>query len=479
MHFCLRGSTLSLSPAPHRLLQVLGIAARVFGVDLAPLTEKMDEVSSFMDKKMLDFNDRVSGVLGEAAVKGVSAGVSYANVAALERIQEFRDTTSPDSAAVSQIILPKMLEGDALDQLLSAVQELGNDMQSSRQYINGLHCYTVKRPTAALPDKVMWLCEHHKSLLEHWDSNEITEVQLLERVMDPKAAAAATSPPSPAPRPASAPSTPQPLRTFSSTPSGFFPSSLPPELKGMSREAVATHIKAIGKSYEPDSQILVDEGYDGKMIGTFCGRADSDVLQDLETAGIKSNKHRDRILVAFKDLFDPQTYAMSPAPVNIPPRPQLRSASHVLHPQQAQPRPPLPSAGLPASHADPVLQSHLHSLTNAAVPFKKKHRVFFALKWQMRWQERYMAVRDGILFYADTFDDVLLLVSRRSYKPGDVHAIELKGCRAEECAAETDSAHWAFTLTAAEVMLPVLRRASTSTTFCRGGSFFFPPAMLR
>ena len=99
----------------------------------------MDEVSSFMDKKMLDFNDRVSGVLGEAAVKGVSACVSDANVAALERIQEFRDTTSPDSAAVSQIILPKMLEGDALDQLLSAVQELGNDMQSSRQYINGLH----------------------------------------------------------------------------------------------------------------------------------------------------------------------------------------------------------------------------------------------------------------------------------------------------------------------------------------------------
>ena len=314
---------------------MLGIAARVFGVDLAPLTEKMDEVSSFMDKKMLDFNDRVSGVLGEAAVKGVSAGVSDANVAALERIQEFRDTTSPDSAAVSQIILPKMLEGDALDQLLSAVQELGNDMQSSRQYINGLHCYTVKRPTAALPDKVMWLCEHHKSLLEHWDSNEITEEQLLERVMDPKAAAAATSPPSPAPRPASAPSTPQPLRTFSSTPSGFFPSSLPPELKGMSREAVATHIKAIGKSYEPDSQTLVDEGYDGKMIGTFCGRADSDVLQDLETAGIKSNKHRDRILVAFKDLFDPQTYPIQAAagaqPLPSPVRNSPHTSSCAVH----------------------------------------------------------------------------------------------------------------------------------------------------
>jgi len=143
----------------------------------------MDEVSSFMDKKMLDFNDRVSGVLGEAAVKGVSAGVSDANVAALERIQEFRDTTSPDSAAVSQIILPKMLEGDALDQLLSAVQELGNDMQSGRQYINGLHCYTVKRPTAALPDKVMWLCEHHKKMVQDWNDRKITERQAREQAM--------------------------------------------------------------------------------------------------------------------------------------------------------------------------------------------------------------------------------------------------------------------------------------------------------
>jgi hypothetical protein len=174
-----------------------------------------------------------------------------------------------------------------------------------------LHCYTVTRPTAALPDKVMWLCEHHKSLLQQWDGGAISEEQLLARVEDPKTAAAvsADSPtPSPAPRPASAPSTPQPSTPPPATAPACFPSSFPLELKTLSAHAVAAHIKAIGKTYEQDCQTLVDEGYDGKMIGTFCGRIDSDVLQALEDIGIKSQQHRDRILVAFKDLFDPQTY---------------------------------------------------------------------------------------------------------------------------------------------------------------------------
>ena len=202
---------------------MLGIAARVFGVDVAPLTEKMDEMSSFMGRQMLDFSDCVSGVLGESAVKMVSAGANevLSDSAVVAQIEEFRD--SPDSATVSQIILPKVLEGNALDQLLSAVQELGNAMQSNRQYINGLHCYTVKRPTAVLPDKVMWLCEHHKSLLQQWDDSAITEEQLLERVEDPKAAAAASeaslSPSSPDAQPAStsAASTPQPQAPQPST----------------------------------------------------------------------------------------------------------------------------------------------------------------------------------------------------------------------------------------------------------------------
>ncbi len=75
------------------------------------------------------------------------------------------------------------------------------------------------------------------------------------------------------------------------------------------------------------------------------------------------------------------------------------------------------------------------------------------------WRQRYMAIRDGTLFYADTADGVLSLAATRCHKPGDVHAIELTGCRVEACAAETDSAHWAFTLLTHEVMLPVICRA--------------------
>ncbi len=287
----------------------------MFGVDISPLSEKMDEVTSFMGRQMLEFNDCASGVLGQAAAKKVSTAASEVvsddtSPKAMAHVAEIRD--SPDSVAVNQLNFPDVLEGDALDQLISAVQELGNAMRSPRQYINGLHCYTVTRPTSALPDKVMWLCEHHKNLLKQWDDGAITEEQLLARVEDPKAAAAAlaaaSSSPSPAPRPASAPSTPQPSASPSVSAPGCFPTSFPPELKTLTAQAVAAHIKAIGKTYEHDAQTLVDEGYDGKMIGTFCGRAHGDVLQDLENIGIKSKQHRDRILVLFKDLFDAQTY---------------------------------------------------------------------------------------------------------------------------------------------------------------------------
>jgi hypothetical protein len=66
-----------------------------------------------------------------------------------------------------------------------------------------------------------------------------------------------------------------------------------------------------------------------------------------------------------------------------------------------------------------------------------------------------MAVRDGTLFYASTADDVLSLAASRSHALGDVHVIEPKDCRVEDCPAETDGPHWAFTLITSdgEVML--------------------------
>ncbi len=149
-----------------------------------------------MGKQMLEFNDCVSGVFGDAAAKSLSSAsselLSDENVdAATAEIKEFRD--SPDRDAVSHVVLPVVMEGEALDQLLNAVEELRGAMTSSRVYLHGLHQYTVTRPSALLPDKVMWLCEHHKALLEQWDKHEINESQLLDRVENPKAAAAASA----------------------------------------------------------------------------------------------------------------------------------------------------------------------------------------------------------------------------------------------------------------------------------------------
>jgi hypothetical protein len=283
----------------------------VFGVDVQPLTEKMDQLSSFMGRQMLDFNDCASGVLGEAAAKIASAAASEvlshdAHGALVAQIEEFRD--GPDSAAVSQMILPKALEGDALDQLISAVEELGNAMRSNRQYINGLHCYTVTRPTAVLPDKVMWLCAHHRDLLQQWDDSAITEEQLLERVIDPKVAAAASSTPSPAPRPASAPSTPQPSTPPPASVPACFPSSFPLELKKLSAQTVASRIKAIAPVYGQYVKVFTNEGFDGKMISTFAGRRFSEVSQKLETIGVAQELHRDRVVNELYELFLPETY---------------------------------------------------------------------------------------------------------------------------------------------------------------------------
>ena len=161
---------------------MLGIAARVFGIDVAPLAEEMRNLTNFMGSEILEqFNHCASGVRAAAlkVADGVRDGLSAENVgAAVKLIEEFRD--SPDPATVSQITFPEALQGEALKELLKAVPELEEAMQTSRQVINGLHCYTVKRPTTVLPDKVMWVCEHHRDLLQRWDDKTLDEEQLLE-----------------------------------------------------------------------------------------------------------------------------------------------------------------------------------------------------------------------------------------------------------------------------------------------------------
>jgi hypothetical protein len=192
-------------------MQVLGIAARIFGVDIALFTEYMEQVTDFTGQKLLKVEDCVSGVLGATAARKVSSSFSDNNIgvvtAQIEAVSH-----SPDVEAVSQEPLPELMEGDALNELLSAVKELELDTSKieTTQYCNGLYRHSVTRPTALLPDNVMWLCECHRNLLQEWNDGKINEKQLLERVEDLQAGEAVSSL-SPVQQPAPALSTPDPF----------------------------------------------------------------------------------------------------------------------------------------------------------------------------------------------------------------------------------------------------------------------------
>ena len=97
------------------------------------------------------------------------------------------------------------------------------------------------------------------------------------------------------------------------------------------------------------------------------------------------------------------------------------------------------------SHSDPVLKSHLEDLNNAAVPVMKKH------DGVLGWQDRYMAVRRGTLFYADTYKAVKSLADSRAHSAGEEHVIDVAGCSVTKCPEETDKAHFAFVVATSQV----------------------------
>ena len=97
------------------------------------------------------------------------------------------------------------------------------------------------------------------------------------------------------------------------------------------------------------------------------------------------------------------------------------------------------------SHSDPVLKSHLEDLNSEAVSVMKKHDDVVG------WQDRYMAVRRGALFYADTYKAVVSLAESRAHCQGDEHAIDLAGCSVRKSPEECDKSHFAFRLTTPQV----------------------------
>ncbi len=164
--------------------------------------------------------------------------------------------------------------------------------------------------------------------------------------------------------------------------------------------------------------------------------------------------------------------------------PYYSGAIAMSHADAVQSHPPYYSGAIAMSHAD-VIKSHVDSLTLAAVKVMKKNRHLFSKSWD----ERYMAVRGGTLFYAETRDDVLkmTLAASHSYHHGDehekhvTHVIELKGCKAEECLAETDVTKniWAFTLVKPKVVFQMNGQAFSSPLVCRNIRYFYPPAKER
>jgi hypothetical protein len=97
------------------------------------------------------------------------------------------------------------------------------------------------------------------------------------------------------------------------------------------------------------------------------------------------------------------------------------------------------------SHDDPVLKSHLEDLNNAAVPVMKKRDDVLG------WQDRYVAVRRGTLFYGNTYKAVKAISDGPVLSLTDNHTIGLCGCRVHKCPEETDKSHFAFVLTTTQV----------------------------
>jgi hypothetical protein len=98
-----------------------------------------------------------------------------------------------------------------------------------------------------------------------------------------------------------------------------------------------------------------------------------------------------------------------------------------------------------ASHTDPVLKDRLEDLNTAAVPVMKKHNDVTG------WQERYMAVRRGVMLYARSYKDVMSLAGSAVRQAADQnHVMDLAGCSVAKCPEETDKDHYALMLTTSE-----------------------------
>ena len=160
-------------------LQGLGIVSHVLGVDLAPMTEKIGELSDSLGSKMLEFTKSMPEFAGWDI--GIEPSEMDEEAKLTEKLREFAKNPR-NYSILNEVINKTYLPPEDVDQLIENVEELRHASQHRSLHINGLHFHVVTRSSDVLPDSVMWLCEHHKSMLEKFNSSEISEEQLLDQL---------------------------------------------------------------------------------------------------------------------------------------------------------------------------------------------------------------------------------------------------------------------------------------------------------
>jgi hypothetical protein len=143
------------------------------------MTEKIGELSDSLGSKMLEFTKSMPEFAGWDI--GIEPSEMDEEAKLTEKLREFAKNPR-NYSILNEVINKTYLPPEAVDQLIENVEELKLAIQHGSLHINGLHRHVVTRSSDVLPDSVMWLCEHHKSMLEKFNSCEISEKQLLDHL---------------------------------------------------------------------------------------------------------------------------------------------------------------------------------------------------------------------------------------------------------------------------------------------------------
>ena len=253
----------------------------MFGVDLAQVNENLGGFSDSLASQMLEFTesipefasrgateikefaaDGVGAVMGSADTQGVESSELDDEAQLEENLKAF--VKNPQISILNDIIKKTFLSHDSFGRLIENVEQLQLDIKHHSP-ICGLQKHTVTRTNDVFPDKVMWLCDHHRKLLEKFNGDKsFSEEKLLEE-LDPKASAAACATTAPSLAASAAPASmplpsstlptyrvdPQAVASNSSTATVRFLHQLPRVMCSDVAVIVATHDRLLQDVHAP------------------------------------------------------------------------------------------------------------------------------------------------------------------------------------------------------------------------------------